>query len=199
MYAETQAPDGMAVRETFSTVESGASGLAVHRRAGERARARCQAASPRPETRPIGEEFTGPVLLEGGGSAQFIAETLLPLVAARRGARLGQSAHGAGRRRGHAISVAHGTARDGGLVFGQRHAVAETVQRAAGGRRVRGGRRRRAREGRDAGGQGPARHAPDQPHAAEEFPAVERARPRQRRVGGRVPARERSGDSASAS
>jgi TldD protein len=33
---------------------------------------------------PIGEELTGPVLLEGVGSSQFIAETLVPLMAARR-------------------------------------------------------------------------------------------------------------------
>jgi len=33
---------------------------------------------------PVGDEFTGPVLLEGQASAEFIAETLVPLMLARR-------------------------------------------------------------------------------------------------------------------
>ena len=32
----------------------------------------------------MGEEFAGPVMLEGVGSAQFIAETLVPIMQARR-------------------------------------------------------------------------------------------------------------------
>jgi hypothetical protein len=35
-------------------------------------------------TAPVGEEFTGPVLLEGQASAEFVAETLVPLMVARR-------------------------------------------------------------------------------------------------------------------
>jgi predicted Zn-dependent protease len=33
---------------------------------------------------PVGDEFTGPVLLEGQASAEFVAETLVPLMLARR-------------------------------------------------------------------------------------------------------------------
>ena len=83
MYAEAQAGDGMAVRETFSTVEAGVQDLPSTGDLALRARelsGRVAAA----RNAPIGEEFTGPVLLESTGSAQFIAETLLPLVAARR-------------------------------------------------------------------------------------------------------------------
>jgi len=83
MYAEAQALDGMPVRETFSTVESSVQELPTTTELVARARelsSRVTAA----RNAPIGEEFTGPVLLEGAGSAQFIAETLLPLMAARR-------------------------------------------------------------------------------------------------------------------
>jgi predicted Zn-dependent protease len=84
MYAEAQAPDGMAVRETFTTVEAGLPDLPSTAELVTRARA-LSARVAAARNAPIGEEFTGPVLLEGAGSSQFIAETLLPLVAARRG------------------------------------------------------------------------------------------------------------------
>ena len=83
MYAEAQAPDGMPVRETFTTVETAVQDLPSTAELVARARAlssRVVAA----RNAPVGEEFTGPVLLEGAGAPQFIAETLLPLVAARR-------------------------------------------------------------------------------------------------------------------
>ena len=84
MYAEAQAPDGMPVRETFSTVESSLQDLPSTAELVTRARA-LSARVAAERNAPIGEEFTGPVLLEGAGASQFIAETLLPLVAARRG------------------------------------------------------------------------------------------------------------------
>jgi hypothetical protein len=83
MYAEAQAGDGMPVRETFSTIENGIQDLPsaadLMSRAGELS-ARVNAA----RLAPIGEDFAGPVLLEGLGSAQFIAETLVPMMQARR-------------------------------------------------------------------------------------------------------------------
>jgi hypothetical protein len=83
MYAETQADDGMPVRETYSAVERTIQELppaaALVQHARELA-ARVNAA----RRAHIGEEFTGPVLLEGQGSSEFIAETLVPLVLARR-------------------------------------------------------------------------------------------------------------------
>jgi hypothetical protein len=83
MYAETQAGDGMPVRETYSAVERTIQELPSAAELVQRARelaARVNAA----RRAAIGEEFTGPVLLEGQGSSEFIAETLVPLVLARR-------------------------------------------------------------------------------------------------------------------
>jgi predicted Zn-dependent protease len=83
MYAEAQADDGMPVRETFSTVELGVQDLPSPADLVTRAR-ELSARVAATRSAPIGEEFTGPVLLEGMGSPQFVAETLVPLMAARR-------------------------------------------------------------------------------------------------------------------
>lgn len=83
MYAEAQAGDGMPVRETFSTVENTIHNLPSAADLTTRARqiaARVTAA----RAAPIGEEFAGPVLLEGAGGPQFIAETLVQMMQARR-------------------------------------------------------------------------------------------------------------------
>jgi hypothetical protein len=83
MYAETQAADGMPVRETYTAVESTIQDLPSSADLVTQAR---ELAARVIVTRnaPVGEEFTGPVLLEGLGSSEFVAETLLPLVLARR-------------------------------------------------------------------------------------------------------------------
>jgi hypothetical protein len=83
MYAEGQASDGMTVRETYSSVENTVQDLPAVSELTARARelaSRVTAA----RNAPVGEEFTGPILLEGAGSAEFIAETLVPLMLARR-------------------------------------------------------------------------------------------------------------------
>jgi hypothetical protein len=83
MYAETQASDGMPVRETYGEVECTLQQLPAPAELVSRARelaARVTAA----RNAPVGEEFTGPVLLEGLGSSEFVAETLVPLLLARR-------------------------------------------------------------------------------------------------------------------
>ena len=68
MFAEAQASDGMPVRETYSSVESTVQDLPAVSELTTRAR---ELASRVTATRnaPVGEEFTGPVLLEGVGSA----------------------------------------------------------------------------------------------------------------------------------
>jgi hypothetical protein len=83
MYAEAQAADGMPVRQTFSTVERSVADLPS---AGDlMARARALAAGvSAARAAPIGEEFAGPVLIEGQGGPQFIAETLVQMMQARR-------------------------------------------------------------------------------------------------------------------
>jgi predicted Zn-dependent protease len=83
MYAEAHAAEGMPVRQTFSTVARAVTNLPTAADLVTRAR---QLSSGVTAARgaPIGDEFAGPVLLEGVGSAQFLAETLVPMMQARR-------------------------------------------------------------------------------------------------------------------
>ncbi len=96
MYAEGQAADGMPVRQTFSTVERSIADLPSA--ADLIARAKTLAAEvTAARVAPIGEEFAGPVMLEGAGGPQFIAETLVQMMQARRppdaeNPRMGQAA-----------------------------------------------------------------------------------------------------------
>src|SRR5581483_10490876 len=83
MYAEAQASDGMAVRQSFNRVEETVNDLPSAAELIARAKELSDRVAATRDA-PVGEEFTGPVLLEDEGSAQFIAETLVPLVAARR-------------------------------------------------------------------------------------------------------------------
>jgi predicted Zn-dependent protease len=83
MFGEAQASDGMPVRETFSLVEHSIQELPPADELVAKARelsTRVAAA----KSAPIGEEFAGPVLLEGLGGAQFLSETLVPILQARR-------------------------------------------------------------------------------------------------------------------
>jgi hypothetical protein len=81
--AESQADDSMMLRDGFSLIENRledmppmsvlsarTSNVVQHLTAQRRA--------------PVGEEFTGPLLLEGQASAEFVAQTLVPLMVARR-------------------------------------------------------------------------------------------------------------------
>ncbi len=81
--AETQADDGMVLQDRFEVTETSLQDLptvsVLMARAAEGA-ARLSAA----RTAPLGEEYTGPVLIEGEASAQLTAQTLVPLMLARR-------------------------------------------------------------------------------------------------------------------
>jgi PmbA/TldA metallopeptidase C-terminal domain len=83
MFAEAQAGDGMPVRQTFTTVERTVADLPSAAELVARAKALSTAVTAI-RIAPIGEDFAGPVLLEGVGSSQFIAETLVPMMQARR-------------------------------------------------------------------------------------------------------------------
>jgi hypothetical protein len=83
MYAEGHAPDGMAVRRTFTAVQRSVDHLPLPAELEERAKA-LAAEVVASRSAPIGEEFAGPVLLEGTGSTQFISETLVAMMEARR-------------------------------------------------------------------------------------------------------------------
>jgi predicted Zn-dependent protease len=83
MFGEAQASDGMPVRETFSLVERTTQEFPTPAQLAQKAR-ELAAHVAAAKSAPIGEEFAGPVLLEGLGSAQFISETLVPVMQARR-------------------------------------------------------------------------------------------------------------------
>jgi hypothetical protein len=83
MFGEAQASDGMPVRETFSLVERTIQEFPAPAQLAQKAR-ELAAHVAAEKSAPIGEEFAGPVLLEGIGSAQFISETLVPIMQARR-------------------------------------------------------------------------------------------------------------------
>jgi hypothetical protein len=96
MYAEAQAADGMPVRQTFSTVERTVADLADATDLMARANALASAGISA-RVAPIGEEYAGPVLIEGQGAPQFVAETLVQMMQARRppdteNPRMGQAA-----------------------------------------------------------------------------------------------------------
>ncbi|HUP38627.1 MAG TPA: metallopeptidase TldD-related protein [Vicinamibacterales bacterium] len=83
MYAETQAGDGMPVRQTFTDVGRVLSDVPA---AADLVARATQIAGDVEAARlaPIGEEFAGPVLIDGIGGAQFVAETLVQMMQARR-------------------------------------------------------------------------------------------------------------------
>src|SRR5205085_10079943 len=83
MFGEAQANDGMPVRETFSLVERTVQEFPAPAQLAQKARDLAANVAAE-KSAPIGEEFAGPVLLEGIGSAQFISETLVHIMHARR-------------------------------------------------------------------------------------------------------------------
>jgi hypothetical protein len=96
IFAEAQSDDGMPVRETYTAVERAVADLPAPADLVSHARALAAGVSAA-RVAPIGEEFAGPVLIEGIGGAQFIAETLVQMMQARRppdteNPRMGQSA-----------------------------------------------------------------------------------------------------------
>jgi predicted Zn-dependent protease len=83
MFAEAQAGDGMPIRQTYTAVERTVADLPPPTELVSHAKALATGVAT-VRTAPIGEDFAGPVMLEGIGSAQFIAETLVPMMQARR-------------------------------------------------------------------------------------------------------------------
>jgi predicted Zn-dependent protease len=83
MYAEAQAPDGMPVRRTVSSVERAVADFPAAADLAASARAIADEVTVA-RVAPIGEEFAGPVMIEGAGGPEFIAETLVQMMQARR-------------------------------------------------------------------------------------------------------------------
>jgi predicted Zn-dependent protease len=81
--ADTQAADGTAIRDSFGLVERRLQDLPPA--ADIAAEALALAARLTAErTAPIGEEYTGPVLVDGQASGELLAQSLVPLMLARR-------------------------------------------------------------------------------------------------------------------
>jgi predicted Zn-dependent protease len=81
--ANVQAADGSTIQDLFTVVENRLEDLPPM----AELTARSQALAARVKTRktsPVGEEYTGPVLLEGPASAELLRQTLVPLMLARR-------------------------------------------------------------------------------------------------------------------
>ena len=120
----------------------------------------------------------------GAAGARRRGDAHRPVVRAAlpRAARLGfRRWPGRRAQRRDALPDAHREPRAAGVVHGAGHAVADRVRGAAGRRRLRGGRRGSEGTGRDARAGRPAQDPADDSHAAQEPPAVERARARGRR------------------
>ena len=99
--ADAQAADGATVRDLFTIVENRLEDLppmaALVSRAGDLAK-RVQTR----RTAPVGDEFTGPLLIEGQASAELLRQTLAPLLLARRPADAENQGFGRGGQGGQA-------------------------------------------------------------------------------------------------
>ncbi|MGE3841912.1 MAG: metallopeptidase TldD-related protein [Vicinamibacterales bacterium] len=81
--AEAQADDGMVVRDAFSATERELDDLPAATLLMGRAQELSERITRLREA-PLGEEYTGPVLLERPASARFLSQTLVQLMLARR-------------------------------------------------------------------------------------------------------------------
>jgi predicted Zn-dependent protease len=92
--AEARADDGNMVRDLFTLVEKQLADLPPVSELVARARQTAERVKAQ-RTAPIGEEYTGPVLLEGQASAELVAQALVPALQARRGSE--SAGRGGGR------------------------------------------------------------------------------------------------------
>jgi predicted Zn-dependent protease len=81
--ADAQADDGSTVRDLFTVVESRLEEFPPMAELVSRARDVAARAKAR-RTAVVGEEYTGPILIEGQASAELLRQTLAPLLLARR-------------------------------------------------------------------------------------------------------------------
>jgi hypothetical protein len=81
--AETRATDGASLRDTFTLVEKQLQDLPPATEIAARARQMAEGLRAQ-RAAAVGDEFTGPVLLEGQASAELVAQALVPAVLARR-------------------------------------------------------------------------------------------------------------------
>jgi predicted Zn-dependent protease len=123
--ADTQASDGMTLRDDFTLVEKRLDDLPPLDAIAGRARALANRLSAL-RTAPIGEEFAGPVLLEGQASADLVMQTLVPALLGRRPPETtGRGGRGGGRG-GAAGQVTPFLRRIGLRVLGEAFLVSDT-------------------------------------------------------------------------
>jgi hypothetical protein len=97
--AEAQASDGMTLRDAFTIVERNLQDLPPVPEITARARQMAEQLQTQ-RAAPIGEEFTGPVLLEGQASAEIVMQGLVPAMLARRAPEVAGRGGGRGGRAG---------------------------------------------------------------------------------------------------
>ena len=137
-------------------------------------------------TAPVGEEFTGPVLVEGQASAELIRQTLVPLMLARRPPDAENPRFAGGQATPFLTRI-------GLRVLSDAFSVSDTPSlkdsTTAGRFPARTSWTTKAVPAKDVTlvEKGPARDAAHEPHAAEEPAAVERARPKRHGAGRRLP------------
>ncbi len=81
--AHSQAADGMMLRDRFRLTENSLQDLPPLAKLIARARSIAARVTAQ-RVAPLGEEFTGPVLIEGQASAEFLAQALVPLLLSER-------------------------------------------------------------------------------------------------------------------
>jgi predicted Zn-dependent protease len=81
--ADAQAPDGMALRESFTLVEKNLQDLPPVSEISARARTMADRLKTQ-RMAPVGAEYAGPVLIEGQAAAELVAQALMPAMLARR-------------------------------------------------------------------------------------------------------------------
>jgi len=81
--ADAQASDGMALRDAFTLVEKHLQDMPPVSEIAARARQMVERLQAQ-RSAAIGEEYTGPVLLEGQASAEIVMQALVPAMLARR-------------------------------------------------------------------------------------------------------------------
>jgi hypothetical protein len=97
--AETRAPDGTTLRDVFTVVEKTLEDMPPVAELVMQTRTLADRLQ-RMRTAPVGEEYAGPVLVEGQASAELVAQALVPAALARRPAEsVGRGGRG-GRGRG---------------------------------------------------------------------------------------------------
>jgi hypothetical protein len=131
--AEMPAEDGSPLRNMFTVVESRLEDMPHMAQLGARTKQLAAELVAR-RSAPVAEEFTGPILLEGEASAEFLRQTLVPLMLARRPADTDQ-----GFGRGGNQNVTPFLTRLGLRVMSDAFSVSDTPSlKLFGGRRVAG-------------------------------------------------------------